>query len=307
MKTSQEINNLMAKYYYYILRNDKSKEVEDVRYYLYKRKITREDIKAWKIGYAMDNWSAAIKYLKEKGYNDIEIRKAGISAKANHGNYFDRFRGRIMFSIKNENKQVVGFTGRALHEYSNDIKVAKYLNSPDSPLFNKSAAIFGIDKAIKKIPSKGCIIVMEGQFDVVMAHKYKITNAVACSGTSLSAGHLKILKGYTDNIIICFDNDTAGESATIKSILKGKEIGLNIEIIRLEGGNDPDEVLRGDKYGLDVMYAYRGDNFIISKFLEEKDSKILLDYLLKLKVKDQDKFLNRLEARSYETAPNKKI
>lgn len=296
IKVSQFINNLSAKWYHERLLNGRDEEASAAQYYLYQRGINDTVIKEWGIGFAPDDWSIMTNFLKENDYNDLEIRQSGMSCKAAKSNrYFDRFRGRIMFPIKDVTGQVVGFTGRTLKEYDNDIKVAKYLNSPDSELFNKSEAIFGIEKAIDSIPVKDCIIIMEGQFDVITAHRHGITNAVACSGTALTVEHLEIIKKYTKNAVVCFDNDEAGKNASYKAIMTGKSIGMDIEVIKISDAGDPDELLRKDKDGLRVVYAQDGEDYLISKFQKERDSFLLLNYLHNLKPKEQDSFLGRLE------------
>lgn len=289
-----KLNKLVADHYLDVLLRHKSDEAGKARYYLYKRDIHSDDAESWGIGFAPPGWNDTSDFLLRRGYSKNEIMQAGVICKSKFGS-FDRFRNRIMFPIKNEKKEVVGFTGRAMAEYENDIKVAKYLNSSDSDVFDKGASIFGIDKAVKSIAKKDCFIVMEGQFDVVTAHKHGITNAVACSGTALTIDHLKKMREFTNHIIVCFDNDDAGKKATLKAIYTGRELNMNIEVITLATKGDPDEILRKDPYGLAVVYANPGDEYVISEFMDKQDSFILLNYLMTLKNKDQDIFLSKVE------------
>jgi DNA primase len=293
IETSIQINKKVADWWNDLLEIDNQSRMSKANHHLFKRGIGEEDIIKWQLGYSPLEWSSTIDMLKGFGYTNEQILEAGISCKTKVGTYIDRFRNRIMFPIKNIEGDIVGFTGRAIEEYENDYKVAKYLNSSDSELFNKSQAIFGIEKAIHSIPKKGCVIIMEGQFDVITAHKHGITNSVACSGTALTEAHLNILKEYTNSIVLCFDNDEAGAKATVKALTLGTSISLNMEVVEYHG-SDPDEALRENSESFNACYAKSANDYIISKFITERDSRFLMDYLYKIKSKQQDNFLNRL-------------
>ena len=214
----------------------KAKEVQD---YLKKRGISSKSIKEFQIGYALDSWDVLYKHLIELGYKAEDIEKAGLIIKKQK--YYDRFRKRIMFPICDISGQVIGFTGRV---YRGDESTAKYINSPETLIFNKSQVLYGLDKAKLDIRKKeGCILV-EGQLDVIMSYQAGAKNTIATSGTALTPDHLRIIKRYTNNLLLAFDTDIAGEAATKKSIGLAQGVEFNIRIIILSKGKDPADIIK---------------------------------------------------------------
>ena len=177
----------------FLAENLKSEEIP--LSYLKKRGLNDETIKNWKVGYVRDEWRSISDYLKSKGFLDDEIERAGIS-KTEGKNTYDRFRGRIMFPIFDSAGRVIAFSGRILHD---DGQSAKYLNSPQTELFDKSKVLYGYDRAKQSIRKFDFSILVEGQMDLLMAHQAGFTNAVASSGTALTSEHLALLKRISNN------------------------------------------------------------------------------------------------------------
>jgi len=219
-----------------------------VRKYLTNRGLKSETIKEFKIGYAPDSWDALYKNLTELGYKSEDVEKAGFIVKKqesrikNRG-YYDRFRNRIMFPLTDLNGQTVGFSGRIFG--SEDEKKAKYVNTPDTLIYNKSQTVFGLDKAKTEIRKKNECIIVEGQFDLIMAHQTGTKNAVATSGTALTVNHLQIVKRYAENLVFSFDADTGGEGATKKAIGLAQQFDFNVKVAILpQEEKDPAELIK---------------------------------------------------------------
>ncbi len=221
-----------------------SKTGEAVKEYLLGRGINEESLKKWRIGYSPDTWGGLSDFLISKGYKKEEVEKAGLVIKSETGdNFYDRFRGRIIFPIFDLNSQVVGFSGRIFK--SED--TAKYVNTPSTLLYDKSRILYGLDKAKVEIRKKDFCILVEGNTDVIMAHQADSGNAVATSGTALTTSQLKILKRYSDNLFIAFDMDIAGETATKRGIDLAQIQGFNLKVVRLPSGKDPAEIISKNK------------------------------------------------------------
>jgi len=187
------------------------------------------------LGYAPNTRNLLSNFLQARGYKMLDAQNAGLIA-----NGRDRFFDRLMFPIKDTLGNVIAFTGRAMHQ----TEAGKYVNSPDSPIFNKSRVIYGLDVAKSKIKEKNQVIIVEGQTDVIAAHQNGFKNVVASSGTALTQYHLEILGRFTKKIAFCFDQDTAGEAATKKAIALAHQMDFDVKIILLPSGKDPDDVLR---------------------------------------------------------------
>ncbi|OGZ07988.1 MAG: DNA primase [Candidatus Sungbacteria bacterium RIFCSPLOWO2_01_FULL_60_25] len=195
--------------------------------YLKKRGLNNETIKNFRIGYAPDSWDFAAKKLKARGYTDAELEKAGLAVKSEQESYYDRFRNRIMFPIRDASGRVVAFGGRIFDELKNPQSPsakaiqeggAKYINSPQTLVYDKSRVLYGFDRAKDDIRRENAVVLVEGYMDCVMSHQAGIKNTVAVSGTALSPDQLKILKRLAGAIISSFDRDAAGELATKRSL-----------------------------------------------------------------------------------------
>lgn len=227
--------NESAKFYETELRKN-----ADVIAYLKKRGIKGETAKSFGLGYAPAGWRNLYDYLKDKGYSDSEMEKAGMtvkSAKAQAG-YYDRFRSRIMFPIFSASGQIVGFSGRIFGEEGAD-SGGKYINSPQTALYDKSKILYGFDKAKNEVRKKDACVIVEGQMDAVMSHQAGVANAAAVSGTALTIDHLRLIKRLTDKIIMAFDKDEAGARASSKGIDMALAEGFEVKIAVSPSGKDP--------------------------------------------------------------------
>jgi len=220
----------------------KNKAVQD---YLKGRGLKSETIKEFKIGYANNDWDSLSKHLTEIGYKTADIEKAGLILKKEKGNgYYDRFRSRIMFPLQDLNGQVVGFTGRVFGPEKEN--VGKYVNTPETLIYNKSRLAYGLDKAKMEIRKKDQCIAVEGQMDLIMAHQAGYENTIAVSGTALTVDHLQILKRYTENLVFSFDADTGGEGATKRAIALAQQFEFNLKVAiwdPADDGKDPAEII----------------------------------------------------------------
>jgi DNA primase len=228
------------------------KETKAVREYLKDRGVCSRSIKDFRIGFAVDSWSALHDYLTELGYKPKDIESAGLiiqNSKFNQNSkfkiqdsrYYDRFRNRIMFPIFDLNGQVIGFSGRI---FGKEEGTGKYVNTPETLIYNKSRVIYGLDKAKLEIRKTNQCILVEGQFDVIMAHQAGNENTIAVSGTALTWEHLRILKRYTENLVFCFDADIGGEAATKKAIGLAQQLEFNIKIVLLPKDKDPADIIK---------------------------------------------------------------
>ena len=212
--------------------------------YLLKRGITEESIVKWRLGYSPDTWQGLSDFLVGRGYTRDEIVKAGLAVQSEKGNDpYDRFRGRIIFPIFDLNSQAVGFTARVFKD-ADKKETAKYINTPQTILYDKSNVLYGLNFAKVAIRKNNQCVLTEGQTDTIMCHQSGFENTVAVSGTALTPRHLNTLKRYTDNLLLSFDMDVAGDNATKKGINLAEAQGFNIKIIdTYSGAKDPAEII----------------------------------------------------------------
>ncbi len=312
---------MASKFYYQVLLN--ASLAEDARAYLKKRKINEDTIDNFKIGYAPDSWDSLYNALRKKEFYANDIEKAGLIIKKQNANdYYDRFRNRIMFPIKDVNGRVIGFSGRILEQHppappqggnsrSNDGAgtPAKYINTPQTIMFDKSRALYAIDKARDEIRKNNLAVIVEGQMDVIASHQAGIKNVIASSGTALTLEHLKIIKRYTSNIALSFDGDEAGKNAARRAVEIALPFDMDIKIIKILGVKDPDECIREnpEKWKQAILDAqkfmdYYFDETIVSANLEnigEKKTaaKKMLELISKIFDKvEQTHYLQKLSA-----------
>jgi len=221
---------------------EESSSGKEAKEYLLGRGILEESIKKWRLGYSPDTWQGLSDFLVSKGYQRDEIEKAGLSVKNEEGSSYDRFRGRIIFPVFDLNSQIIGFGGRVFKE-KDKAEVAKYVNTPNTVLYDKSRILYGLDKSKVEIRKKGNCILVEGYTDCIMAHQAGTQNVAATSGTALTPFQLKILKRYTENLILDFDMDFAGDTATKRGIDLAQSQGFDIKVIRLPEGKDAAEII----------------------------------------------------------------
>ena len=225
---------------------EKNKNVQD---YLKNRGLQSKTIKDFRIGFALDSWDALYKCLNELGFRKDDIEKAGLIIKkeratpavAGQVKYYDRFRNRIMFPILDLNSQVIGFSSRV---FGKEQVGGKYINTPETLIYNKSRVIYGLDKAKIEIRKTNQVILVEGQFDVIMVHQTGTKNAIAVSGTALTLDHLRILKRYTENLVFSFDADVGGQEATKRAISLVQQLEFNIKIALMPQDKDPADIIK---------------------------------------------------------------
>lgn len=222
----------------------------EARSYLRSRGLSDETIRNFRIGYAPLEWRGVYEQLRQKRYTDEEIEKVGLVKRPDDSSRrpYDRFRGRIMFPISDPAGNIVAFSGRILGEQKNPdgTTPAKYVNSPETVLYDKGAILFGYDKAKTAIRKQNFAVVVEGQMDLIMAHQAGTTNAVAVSGTALTERHLALLKRLTDNIVFALDADDAGVEATMRSLHIALREGFEIRIATIPLGKDPADVIKNN-------------------------------------------------------------
>lgn len=240
-----QLQRCAARYFYTQLFNSSGKEALS---YLFSRGLDYKTIKIFGLGFALDSWDSIIKFLMEQGYKQELIIESGLALE-NKGRVYDRFRNRIIFPIIDYRDRVIGFGGRVL-----DDGLPKYLNSPESPVFDKRNTLFGIN-LVKKLRPLDSIIVVEGYMDVITLYQFGIKNVVASLGTSLTEGQAKLLRRYAREVYIAYDGDSAGQKATLRGLDILKNAGCNVRVIRFPQGMDPDEILRikGREYFLKLM------------------------------------------------------
>ncbi len=231
-----QINEAATEYYHHLLSATKAGATP--RSYLTKRKVMPETIKEFRLGFSPDAWETIKSYLLGKGYTEKELVEAGLVIEKEEGGSYDRFRNRLLFPICDIQGRVTGFGARVL-----DDSLPKYINSPQTPVFDKSNSLYGIDKAKSAIRKRDSVIIVEGYMDVLTAHQHDWQNVVGSMGTSLTEKQVEGIKRLTNNITLALDADLAGEEATLrgKAILAYSNIEANV--ILLPAGKDPDEVI----------------------------------------------------------------
>jgi len=230
-----KINVEAAKFFFLNLSRDKvSKE------YFLLRGVTETTIRKFGLGFSLDSWNSLLYYLKGKGYTELDLLSVGLIAKNQNDKYYDRFRNRVMFPVFDYRGQLIGFGGRVL-----DDSKPKYLNSPETILFNKGVNLYGLNFALKNLKERMFIIV-EGYMDCIILHQYGITNVVASLGTALTINQAKLLKRYADKVIISYDADIAGQAATLRGLDILRKEGFDVRVLKVPKGKDPDEYIRGN-------------------------------------------------------------
>jgi DNA primase len=251
-----EINEAAAAYYHDILLNGKTGE--PVRHYLNKRGIAKEAIEEFQLGLSLSSWDALSRHLAAQGYKVDEMVRAGLVVAREDGGHRDLFKSRLMIPIRSQTGRVAGFGGRVL-----DSGQPKYMNSPQTPVFDKSGLLYGLDKAKKAIKECDMAIIVEGYIDVISAHQFGSKNVIAPMGTALTSKHVAMIKKLTKNIALALDSDAAGEQATLRGLevarqalsktvdrrergwLDGEStVEGGLKVILMPPGKDPDEVIR---------------------------------------------------------------
>ena len=214
------------------------------RDYLAKRGVGEDAIKLFRIGAAPELWDDTVNWARSKNFDLATVEKAGlIICKEETDRYYDRFRGRLMFPICDEQGRVVGFSGRVL---SGDEKTAKYVNSPETPIFTKSKIFFGLDKSKRAILDANCAIICEGQLDLIACFMNGVQNIVAPQGTAFTEQHARMLKRYASEVVLCFDSDNAGQNAAVRALDHLLASGLAVRVAVVPSPHDPDSFIKAN-------------------------------------------------------------
>jgi DNA primase len=220
-----------------------SKNKIALEYVFKKRQFTKETALMFKLGYAPNNGSALLDFLKGKGFSEAEMKAAGVSARAYRGGVQDMFRGRLMIPLQDPQGKVIGFTARLLDE---DPNAPKYINTPQTVLYDKSRHVYGLHLAKEAIRKSKFVVITEGNLDVIASHQADVRMVVATAGTALTEPHLKALSRFTGDIRLSFDADKAGLNATERAIPIASRVKVSLSIIDIPSGKDPDELIKQD-------------------------------------------------------------
>jgi len=234
-----QVNEAAARYFHNLLLN--SPAAEKARNYVLSRGFTSKTVADFQLGFSLNSWESLKQYLLEKGHPESELLSAGLIIEADDKKTHDRFRNRLIFPIRDNRGHIIGFGARVL-----DDSLPKYLNSPQTPLFDKSSILYGIDLATAAVRQQDTAVIVEGYMDVITAHQNGFKNVVAAMGTSVTDKQVSMLKRLTRNVALALDADAAGEEATLRSIGYENILGAEVKVIILPGGKDPDDVIRED-------------------------------------------------------------
>lgn len=223
---------------------------QSARDYLKSRGIGGGVAQSWQLGYAPDSWDALLEMLRGKKFSVEEIAESGLASFREESggtrprieNLYARFRGRVMFPIRNDYGEVIAFSGRVL---DSEAKTAKYVNSPETPLFTKGRVLYGLDRSKRALIEARTAIVCEGQLDLISAFEAGVQNVIAPQGTAFTADQARVLQRFVETVVLCFDSDRAGREAVNRSLPALLEHGLDVRVARLPEGEDPDSLIRG--------------------------------------------------------------
>jgi DNA primase len=248
-----KLHELAANFFHHNLMKEPSAKV--AREYLKKRRITSDTAKKWRLGYSPNTWDGLIQYAAAKKLPAESLEMAGLALqRESGGGFYDRFRGRLMFPICDEQGRAVGFSGRILTDEKDQ---PKYVNSPETPIFQKGRVLFALDKAKRAIIDEKYAIVCEGQVDTISCHEAGVENVVAPQGTALTEHHARILKRYAEEVVLIFDADTAGQNAIVRSADPLWDAGVVIRVAVLPNGHDPDSFVKA--FGAEKLKALVAD------------------------------------------------
>jgi DNA primase len=234
-----KVNEAAALYFHNLLLN--SPEAQKAREYLDRRGFSTETMSLFQLGFAANSWEALKQYLLEKEYSEDEILEAGLVIAADDGKTHDRFRNKLMIPIKDNRGRTTGFGARVL-----DDSLPKYVNSPQTPVFDKSGTLYAINLAAQSIRQQELAVIVEGYMDVITAHQNGFENVVASMGTAVTEKQVNTLKRLTRNLVLALDADTAGEEAMLRCVDYENTLDAEVKVAVLPEGKDPDDVIRGD-------------------------------------------------------------
>ncbi|WP_308654501.1 DNA primase [uncultured Anaerococcus sp.] len=291
-----DINKDIMMFFYKNLLTDRKAQA-----YLKSRGLSSKIVNTFMLGYARDSWDDLYSYIRKKNYSEKDLDEIGLIKKSSKGKYYDKYRDRIIFPIINHFGKVIGFGGRAVSG-----QMPKYLNSPESSIFKKRYNLYGLN--VYKRQKRKELILVEGYMDVIALNNHGLDIAVASLGTALTIDQAKLMKRYSDDIYICYDQDNAGVKATEKAIKIFHEIGVNPSVIVLDDGNDPDDFIKSkgkDAFEEKINNAQDSYNYEYNKILDEYSSakpaerfdklNLFVDFLASIKQElTQEIFINNV-------------
>ena len=233
-----QVNEVAAQFYHNLLVT--SPQAEKVRAYVSDRGLNDKSLSDFQIGYSPNAWETLKQYLLERGFTEIELLNSGLIVQSDTGKTHDRFRHRLMFPIHDQRGRVIGFGGRALDSETQP----KYLNSPQTPVFDKSDTLYGMHLAAPAIRREDTAVIVEGYMDVIIPHQYGFLNVVASMGIAITDKQVNKIKRLTKNVILSLDPDEAGEEAMLRCVEYENNLGVDIRVIIVPNGKDPDEVIK---------------------------------------------------------------
>ncbi len=234
-----QVNEAAATYFHRLLLDDPA--AEKARDYVKSRGFTAQTVADFQLGFSLNAWHALKEYLQERGYTEKDLLAAGLLSESEKGNTYDRFRGKLMFPIWDARGRVAGFGARAL-----DDSLPKYINSPQTPLFDKSGLLYGFHLASPGIRRQDLAVIVEGYMDVITAHQHGFTNVVASMGTSVTETQVRALKKLSRNLVLALDADAAGEEAMLRGVVYENILENEVRVAVLPQGKDPDDVIKKD-------------------------------------------------------------
>jgi DNA primase len=262
------VTEFAQKYFADILHNDEMGQAIGLSYF-HQRGLSDEIINTFGLGYCLDEWRNFTDHARRNGYSDEVLEKSGLTIFKEEGKCYDRFRGRVMFPIYSISGRVLGFSGRIL---SSEKQAAKYVNSPDSEIYDKSHTLYGIYQARNAISKEDKCYLVEGNVDVVSMHQSGVCNTVASCGTSLTVEQIRLIKRFTPNVTVLYDGDKAGIKAALRAVNLLFEEGMHVRVVLFPDGEDPDSYAQ--KYGSTQLQEYlrtHEENFLAFK------TRVLLD------------------------------
>lgn len=233
-----EVNHLASEYYQYLLT--RHPVGENARAYLKHRGVTDKSIKTFSLGYSANDWDGLLTFLRKKGYDDAVLETAGLVIRGNRG-FYDRFRGRVMFTLKDHRGNVVGFSGRVLDPAA---KEAKYINTSETPVYVKGRVLYALDVTKDAIQKSNEAVLMEGELDVISSFQEGISNVVAIKGSAVTEDHARLLRRFAERLVFALDSDLAGDAAARRGIEIAEKLGFDMRVARMPSGKDPDEAAR---------------------------------------------------------------
>ncbi len=258
----------------YFVENLQSERCQLMRDYLGKRLINQSTIKLFQLGATVDDWDQLTRKLTKDGYTNEELIASGLVVSKDTGRIYDRFRGRLMFPLKNHRGQVVGFSGRVI---MGDETQAKYLNTPETMVYHKGKMLYGLHELNQEIKKSQQLLIVEGEFDMLSSVQAQVNNVCAIKGSALTQDHAKLINRYVKKVILALDQDKAGIEATKKAILTLREVGVELRVVMIDKGKDPDEYARTNPraWREKVKQAVSVFDFFLTVILASHDAKCL--------------------------------